>query len=254
MKKVLFIVLLVFVASLASNAQSFSSKSEDSFFKVKKSPLACGFSQNLKMDDKFSFVPDDENDTDKKRRKKKRRGRGGSDYSNSIKTNPLSLIFGTFGVMYERKINDNISLGLTGGIYFNSTDLLVVNYKYSGFNISPEFRYYFDEAIEGWYAGAFISVTLITEKITSSDGSTLGTNSNGVDYNELKNNLTLFNFGAMAGRQWIWGGFTLDVFGGLGYTTASWSYDSNYADGMFTGGLSFKGILPVLGSSIGYSF
>ena len=36
--------------------KSFSSKSEDSFFKVKKSPLACGFSQNLKMDDKFSFV------------------------------------------------------------------------------------------------------------------------------------------------------------------------------------------------------
>ncbi len=126
MKKVLFVVVLAFVVSLASSAQSFSSKSEDSFFKVKKSPLACGFSQNLKMDDKFSFVPDDENDTDKKRRKKKRRGRGGSS-GEMFLSSRLGIVIPVGDISESTKlgfssmadfffpVSDNIYLGLSTG-------------------------------------------------------------------------------------------------------------------------------------------
>lgn len=250
MKKVLFIVLLMFVASLDSNAQSFGSKSEDSFFKVKKSPLSCGFSQNLKMDDKFSFVPDDENDTDKKRRKKKRRGRGGrgSSYENAIKCNPLLFIFGYFGAIYERKIGDQMSLSLNTAYYSNSSGALGSSFKYSGFNLSPEFRYYFNEAIERFYVAGMFNFTSIATKY---EGTREEFDPNTLQLVEVpdvkKGTTTIIGGGASVGYQWIWSGFSLDVYGGAGFLSASSSGD-------ITGSLTFGGFWPILGTAIGYAF
>lgn len=126
MKKVLFIVVLAFVASLVSNAQSFSSKNEDCFFKAKKSPLACGFTQDLKMDDSFSFVPNDENDANKKRRKKKHRGSSSASLSLEAQTG-IFIPTGTFSdgsgigfgglTNFFFPVSEQLHLGIGTGFY-----------------------------------------------------------------------------------------------------------------------------------------
>lgn len=200
------------------------------------------------------LISDEDNDMNKKRRRSSRRGRSrGSDFSNSVKINPLALIFGNAGVLYERKITDNISLGLTGGIYFNDMSVMFMESKYSGFNVSPEFRYYFNNAIEGWFVGAYFSFTAITNTQKNTDGTAITTDDDGNDVFEIKNTLSTISGGAFVGHQWIWGGFTLDLYAGLGYTSVSWSYDKNY-DPIMGGGLSLEGIMPVIGAAIGYSF
>jgi len=192
-------------------------------------------------------ITDEDNDMMKKRRKKRggRRG-GGGDYSNSIKTNPLSMIFGVFGAQYERKIGDNMSLGLTLGFYSRSTGALGMEYNYSGFTINPEFRYYFEEAIEGWYISPYITFTSITQEYTFTH-TTYDINGNATETTDkTSTTLSIYGGGAVGGRQWIWGGFTLDVYAGIGYMTVSGDVAS--------GGLTLSGALPVFGTAIGYSF
>lgn len=201
-----------------------------------------------KITDSKILISDEDNDVAKKRRKKGRGRRGGGgDFSNSIKTNPLSMIFGYFGAMYERKIGDNMSLGLTLGLYSRSTGITGAEYSYSGFTINPEFRYYFEEAIEGWYVAPYITFTSISQKFVGSESifdpitmeyTTIPT--------ESKSTISVYGGGVVGGRQWIWSGFTLDVYAGIGYTGMSGDAAS--------GGLSFSGILPAFGTAIGYSF
>jgi hypothetical protein len=253
MKKITFALLFGLFLSFGTYSQmSFTGNT------LKKSAFDLSSQKKSILDENNSdskiFISDEDNDLTKKRRKKGRGRRGGGgDYSNSIKTNPLALIFGTIGVMYERKINDNMSLGLTVGMYFNNLDAFTLESKYSGFNFSPEFRYYFDQAIEGWFIGGYFSYTAITNTQKYTDGTAMGQDADGNDFFEISNTLSVISGGAMGGRQWIWGGFTLDVYAGLGYSSVSWSYDKNY-DELFGGGISLEGIMPVLGSAIGYSF
>lgn len=253
MKKITFFVFVSLILTLGASAQmSFTGNS------LKKSAFDLNSEEKPGFNEKTTaskvFISDEDNDTDKKRRKRRGRGRrGGSDFSNSIKTNPLSLIFGNLGVMYERKINDNMSLGLTAGMYFNNVNAIFMESKYSGFSFAPEFRYYFENAIEGWFAGAYFSYTAITNTQKNTDGSAIGTDIDGNDFFEISNTLSVISGGAFAGRQWIWGGFTLDVYGGLSYSSVSWSYDKNY-NSLMGGGISLEGIMPVLGTAIGYSF
>lgn len=255
MKKTIFTLFALFLLSAGAFSQM-------SFQPVKLKKSSFDLTDNQKNlishDDNTStiLISDEDNDMTKKRRRGGRsrgRGRGSSDFSNSIKINPLSILFGTAGVMYERKIADNMSLGLTGGIYFNDMSVMTLQSKYSGFNISPEFRYYFESAIEGWFAGAFFSYTSITNSQKYTDGTAIAVDENGNDVMEIKNTVNVIGGGAFGGRQWIWGGFTLDVYAGLGYTSVSWTYDKYYSPGL-GGGLSLEGILPVLGAAIGYSF
>ncbi len=240
------IYLLLFLGMFLTNT-SFSQMSFEGN-KLKKSAFdltekKANFIDDNAIDSKI-VIADEENDMLKKRRKKKggRRG-GGGDYSNSIKTNPLSMIFGTFGAQYERKIGDNMSVALTLGFYSRSTGILGMEYSYSGFSINPEFRYYFEEAIEGWYVSPYVTFTMINEKMAFTG------------YEEFNNKITVFGGGAVGGRQWIWGGFTLDLYAGVGYTSMSYTYDDKYDENMiFASGLSFSGVLPVFGAAIGYSF
>jgi len=240
MKKIYFLLFLgLFMANNTFSQMSFKGNT------LKKSAFdltekKANFTEDNSLTTKV-VITDEDNDMMKKRRKKRggRRG-GGGDYSNSIKTNPLSMIFGYFGAMYERKINDNMSLGLTLGLYSRST----FGISYSGFAINPEFRYYFEDAIEGWYASPYITFTSVSQSYPHTSLDING------DLVSVTDNATLsvYGGGLVGGRQWIWGGFTLDAYVGLGYTGMSLS--GNAA----AGGLSFEGILPVFGTAIGYSF
>ncbi|NVN95687.1 MAG: DUF3575 domain-containing protein [Bacteroidetes bacterium] len=245
MKKTLLLVCLgMFMANITFSQMSFSGN------KLKKSAFdltekKANFNEDNSLTTKV-VITDEDNDMMKKRRKKGgHRGGGSGDYSNSIKVNPLSMIFGTFSGMYERKISDNISLGLSAGFVSRSTGIAsIMEYTYSGFTLAPECRYYFSEAIQGWYGSAFFTFSSITEKMTVT----------GQD--DLKNTITVIGGGVVAGHQWIWGGFTLDVYAGIGYTSMSVSYDSSYDPNQVLGasGLSFSGVLPALGTAVGYSF
>src|SRR5687767_2809783 len=75
--------------------------------------------------------------------------------SNAIKLNPLSLIFATGNVSYERAMSEKTSLQL-GGFYsgFSTSGL-----KYSGWGVTPEFRMYFagqKQALNGVYVAPFV--------------------------------------------------------------------------------------------------
>ncbi len=240
MKKNFFLVLLgMFMINTAFSQMSFKGNTiQKSAFDLteKKANFLEGNSSDSKV-----FISDEEDDMTRRRRRSRR---GGGDYNNSLKMNPLSMIFGVFGVQYERKISDNISLGLTTGLYSRSTGIAgAMEYKYSGFSFGPECRYYFDEAIEGWYGSAFFTLTMINEKMSFTGSE------------DMNNKITVYGGGVVAGHQWIWGGFTLDVFGGVGYTDMSYTYDDDFTEGtVLEGGLSFSGVLPSIGTSIGYSF
>ena len=245
MKKFYFLLFLgMFLTNTTFSQMSFNGNS------LKKSAFdltakKANFIDNSSTDKKI-VITDEDNDMLKKRRKKRGGHRGGGgDFSNSIKVNPLNMIFGRFGLQYERKIADNMSLGLTLGFYSQSTGVVGLEYKYSGFSINPEFRYYFADAIEGWYASPYIIFTSITQKYTyDSVDITTG------DPISVTDEATISQYGGgiVAGHQWIWGGFTLDLYAGIGYTGMSISGNTG------TGGLSFSGILPTFGTAIGYSF
>jgi hypothetical protein len=152
------------------------------------------------------------------------------------------MIFGIFSLEYERKINDNMSLGLGLGYYTRSAG----SSTFSGVQFVPEFRYYFEEAVEGWYASPYITYTIFTESYLKE---TAELDANGIPTGQtittdVSESLSFYGGGVVGGRKWIWGGFTLDAWVGFGYLGLSG--DSNES-------LSV-GILPVSGLAIGFSF
>ena len=68
---------------------------------------------------------------------------------NAVKANPLALLGGADLVSYERAISEKTSVVLGAGI----GGFKISGTKYSSFGVSGQFRYYFDEAVYGWYAG-----------------------------------------------------------------------------------------------------
>ena len=178
------------------------------------------------------------------------RGRGSSGPGNVIKVNPLGLIFGNVPIFYERRITDNMSGVLGVSMLMGSVESIGIEYKYSGFGISPELRFYFaGEAPRGFFAALGGTANFYTETVNFTDPF-------GIDPpEEYINQLTAFGGGVIAGYQWIIGDvFVIDLFGGANYLSVSYTYDEDFAEGLFTGGLSFEGVMPRLGASIGLAF
>jgi hypothetical protein len=151
----------------------------------------------------------------------------------SVKVNPLAFFGGSDLVSYERAINNNMS-GLIGA---GLSSFSIGSYKYSSFGLEVQSRYYFKEAIKGFYGGGQVgfnsgTVELNSPYLTSSDLT-----------------FTSFRIGGKAGYQWIWdSGLTVDL--NVGYGINTFSYSSSDA----VLGLSASGALPNLGFGIGYSF
>lgn len=161
---------------------------------------------------------------------------------NSVKVNPFALLGGGADmVSYERAIGANSSVGIgagIGGFKFGG-----VKYKNAG--ASAFYRYYFNEALQGWYGTGVLSYgggKVEGRSYSYYDGETSTTS-------EVK--YGVFGFGARAGYQWIWNsGFTLDLNAGINY--ASFDYKSK-ADNQ-QAALKGNGILPAIGIALGYSF
>ncbi len=166
---------------------------------------------------------------------------------NVIKLNPLGLIFGSLSVGYERVLNDNHS----AQVNINFITFKVGDNKFSGFGITPEYRFHFGnhENPKGFYAGPFIGFN--TFKWTYED-SYFDNNFNLIT-EDADVSVTSFSIGGIIGHQWIFGeAFALDLNLGAGYNMASFDTDDDDADPNF--GLAASGILPRLGLAIGYAF
>ncbi len=156
---------------------------------------------------------------------------------NVIKVNPLGLLFGIADLTYERGLNENSSFEIApqyGGFSVGSL-------KYSTIGLGANYKYYSSgEAVKGFYLspGIFYSSGTVKEDDTFS-----GTSSS--------INATNYGIKAVFGKQWIWdSGFTLDLNGGLGYQSFSYS-----GDGATTfSGLKGNGIFPSLRLGLGFNF
>jgi len=161
---------------------------------------------------------------------------------NIIKANPLSVLGGTDLLSFEHKIGEHSSavLGLGYGGF------KIGDAKYTNMGAEVQYRYYFDEALKGFYAGGQIGYT--SGKVTL-DGFSFDSNFNLVS----SSNETTFSslkVGAKGGYQWVWtSGFSLDLNLGLAYN--NFTYKSS--DAAFSS-LKASGVLPNFGFGLGYAF
>ena len=121
---------------------------------------------------------------------------------NAIKLNPLSLVFATGNVAYERAVSENTSIQL--GVFYSGVS--ISGLKYTGLGVTPEFRVYFAgnrQALNGVYVGPFVRYQSFTLKDKDSDS-------------EAK--YSSFGGGAVIGWEKTWAsGFVLDLFAGPQY-------------------------------------
>ena len=151
----------------------------------------------------------------------------------SVKANPLAVFGGSDLISYERAINNNVS-GLVG-VGFSSFS--VGSYDYTSYGVEAQGRYYFKEAIKGFYGGGQVGFN--TGKVEL----------NSIYFTDSDISYTSIRIGGKAGYQWIWSsGLTVDLNVGYGLNTFSYNSDNALL------GLSASGAFPNLGFGIGYSF
>ena len=116
-------------------------------------------------------------------------------------------------------------------------------YQYGGFYEcfirvdNEDGRYYFKEAIKGFYGGGQVGFN--TGKVEL----------NSIYFTDSDISYTSIRIGGKAGYQWIWSsGLTVDLNVGYGLNTFSYNSDNALL------GLSASGAFPNLGFGIGYSF
>jgi len=157
---------------------------------------------------------------------------------NAVKINPLSLIFATGNVAYERAINQNQSFQL--GIFYSGVSLSGL--KYSGLGITPEYRIYFaghKEALNGVYVAPFMRYQNFSLKDKETGD---------------KATYSSIGGGATIGWEKSWAsGFVLDIFAGPAYNSGKFKEsDTNEEEFNVSGG--FEGFTIRTGITLGFSF
>jgi hypothetical protein len=120
---------------------------------------------------------------------------------NVIKINIFSPIAKTFNIQYERKVSASSSLQL--GFYYSGFS--IDNTKFSGFGLTPEYRFYLSdtEAPHGVYVAPFVRY----QNFSVTNGPDKGT-------------LTTVGGGLIIGKQWIFKEkIALDIFIGPKYSS-----------------------------------
>jgi hypothetical protein len=159
---------------------------------------------------------------------------------NIIKANPLALLGGTDMISFEHKLGGNSSILFGAGI----GGFKIGDAKYSNMGAEFQYRYYFNEALKGLYAGGQVGY--------SSGKVTINTQSYFYPYNSITNetNFGSFKLGGKGGYQWVWdSGFSLDLNVGIAYN--NFSYKNS--DPTFST-LKASGVLPNFGFALGYAF
>ena len=162
---------------------------------------------------------------------------GGVRPRNAIKINPLSLVFATGNVAYERAIGERTSVQLGG--YYGSFGITGV--KYTGFGITPEMRFYFAggrQALNGVYVGPFARYQSFTLRDKTTDD---------------KASFTSIGGGAIIGWEKSWAsGFVLDIFVGPSFNSGKFTDNVDEEEWEIKGGINGFGIRT--GITLGFSF
>jgi hypothetical protein len=188
----------------------------------------------------------------------------GKDYKFTLKVNPLNAMGGPFWVLVvpitgeykvvgEAAIAKRMSLQVSGS-YIGPSVLInldkisaegseVSGIKTSGFKVGGMLKYFLSRdlpAPKGFYLGPHISFAKAT--ITNKDVTTDKVGGQKINVN------------ACIGYQMITsGGFTLDIFTGLGFVSRKWSYEGTSSED-FDLGADKNGVSIPLGVSFGYAF
>lgn len=155
---------------------------------------------------------------------------------NVIKINILAPIVKTFNVQYERALNDQSSLQL--GFFY--TGYSTGDSKFSGFGITPEYRFYLSEtaAPQGVYIAPFVRY----QSFTIED-----------DVADAEADFTAFGGGVILGKQWIFKEkVALDIFLGPAYYSGNVDVKSGNEDDLETG--AFDGFGLRAGVCFGFRF
>jgi hypothetical protein len=174
----------------------------------------------------------------------------GSDKTNAIKINILSPVVKTFSVFFEHGMNEKSSIQL--GFFY--TGFKISDTKFSGFGITPEYRFHpSGDGLAGFYVAPFIryqNFNLTSESETEVYDSNTG-------YYSLvtttdKATLSSFGGGVLAGYQWLFGDVvSLDLFLGPMYNSGTVKVTEG-ADNFSTGG--FDGFTLRAGVTLGVAF
>lgn len=187
------------------------------------------------------------------------------DYKFTVKVNPLAALGGPFWVaivpvtgeykiVAEYAFTQKMSFQV-GGSYIGPSVLLnldkiasdtsdISGIKTSGFKFTGMYKYFLSRdlsAPEGFYVGPHFSFA--KAKIENKDDP-----SQNVGAQKMNINLCI-------GYQLITsGGFTLDIFTGIGYLQRKWDYEGEESSGVFDLGKNKTGVSIPLGFSFGYAF
>lgn len=172
---------------------------------------------------------------------------------NVIKVNILSPIVRTGSFFFEHKLSAASSFQV-GGL-FTKFSLGSGDDKtgFSGFAITPEYRFYLSsskEALEGFYVGPYVRYQNLTLKSTYSDYDSSG------DPYTAKGEATLNTFGGgiLIGHQWIFKQrFSLDTFLGPSYNSGTVKVKMGSNSGSFDPG-PFDGFGIRTGVTFGLAF
>lgn len=150
--------------------------------------------------------------------------------SSVIKINILSPVVRTLSAFYEKPLSETSSFQL--GLQYTGARL--VGIRYSGFAITPEYRFYLSkttDAPNGFYVAPFLRYQNLT--VRDVDLTTSGTDAK----------LNTFGGGVLVGRQWLFGrseNVALDLFIGPSYNAGSVNGDDIDVSSGFNGfGLRF---------------
>lgn len=184
----------------------------------------------------------------------------------SIKINPLSLFALTPNVQYERQLNDRFSgqIGVFGG-GVNLRDEksgIPGKIKYHWWGITPEVRYFISftrmQVPRGLYVAPFMRYQRYNEQYVDQ---VFDPDRGGMIWARVENSSGLFGGGFLLGYQLIGkSGFVLDMYMGPKYGSGreKVTIDCTTCNGneVPTGdrGLSFEGVKPRAGISLGYFF
>jgi hypothetical protein len=153
-----------------------------------------------------------------------------------VKFNFLAMIFNNYGFSYEYVLSEEMSVGSTMNFYSRTQSETVLDtagisvgkdYKYTGFNIAPEFRFYFapDDDAEGFFVAPYFKY-----RTKKSDGWDY-TDTNGA-WQETWRKRSGLAFGVGLGKKWVAdAGFIYETYFGIGkYLTDKFTYGNSRAE------------------------
>lgn len=190
----------------------------------------------------------------------KKQKRGG-DAENCVKLKTIPLLFRMFSVQYERALNEKMSIACDVNLLFfsasqTSGSLSDGKVTYSGFGLSPEFRFYpGEEALKGFFVGPYLSYLGMGIKVEGTNGN------NGKKGTAELSGISAFGGGVLLGWKWIFADvFALETHLGVNYlnltipSTINIKYDDGTSETEVGPTFSASGVLPTVGLSLGYSF